>query len=158
MLLRRQLDSDRVASSDFAGGQDNTHDTGLADEVILLVAAQDRRHQVGLVVVQLPARVPQASHAYDCGITDVQPRSPWQGEQVNAARGDVLANRPGRNLKTIGTELVMQFLVNQVHLAEIWPGWVLGNARTVLDGHSQVGVALDPPTRLGAGCFSAPVC
>jgi len=57
VLLRRQLDSDRVASSDFAGGQDNTHDTGLADEVILLVAAQNRRHQVGLVVVQLPARV-----------------------------------------------------------------------------------------------------
>jgi len=70
VLLRRQLDSDRVASSDFAGGQDNTHDTGLADEVILLVAAQNRRHQVGLVVVQLPARVPQASHAYDCGITE----------------------------------------------------------------------------------------
>ena len=30
----------------------------------------------------------------------------------------------------------MQFLVDQVHLTEIWPSWVLGNARTVLDGHS----------------------
>jgi hypothetical protein len=30
----------------------------------------------------------------------------------------------------------MQFLVDQVHLAKIWLGWVFGNARTVLDCHS----------------------
>ena len=76
-MLRQQFDTDRVASSDFAGSQDDTHDTGLADYVALLVAAENRRHQAGLVVVQLPARVPKASHAYDCGITNVQPRPAW---------------------------------------------------------------------------------
>jgi hypothetical protein len=38
----------------------------------------------------------------------------------------------------------MQFLVDQVHLAKIWLGWVFGNARTVLDCHSMVGVVLYP--------------
>jgi hypothetical protein len=38
-MLRQQLDTDRIAGSDFAGSQDDTHNTGLADEVALLVAA-----------------------------------------------------------------------------------------------------------------------
>ena len=71
MRLRRQLDSNWVASSHFTSGQDDPHDTGLTDYVALFVTAKNCRHQAGLVVVQLPARVPETSHAYYCGSTDV---------------------------------------------------------------------------------------
>jgi hypothetical protein len=38
----------------------------------------------------------------------------------------------------------VEFFVNQVNLAEIRPGWVLGHARTVLHGYAKVSVAFYP--------------
>lgn len=37
-----------------------------------------------------------------------------------------------------------QFAVDQVHLPQIWLCRILGNARAVLDSHSEVGVTADP--------------
>jgi hypothetical protein len=37
-MLRWQIDTDRIASSDFDGSQNDPQDTGLADEIALLVA------------------------------------------------------------------------------------------------------------------------
>jgi hypothetical protein len=141
--LRRQFDLDRIPGSNLSGSEDDAHDAGFEDWVSLLVAAQNRRHQTRPVGVQLPARIPEASHAYDCGITNVKPRSPWQREQVNTARRDILSNCPGSELETTDIQLVKQFLVDQVYLTEIWSGWVFSNARAVLDGYSKVSIALD---------------
>ncbi len=69
--LRRQLNSNWVANSYFTSCQDDPHDTGLADYVAFLVTVKNCRHQAGLVVVQLPARIPEASHAYYRDSTDV---------------------------------------------------------------------------------------
>ena len=49
--LWRQLNSNWVASSYFTSGQDDPHNTGLADYVTLFVTVKNCRHQAGSVVV-----------------------------------------------------------------------------------------------------------
>jgi hypothetical protein len=51
--LRRQLGPDRIAGAHFARKQDDTHDSGPADEVSLFVMVRDRGHQTGPIVIQL---------------------------------------------------------------------------------------------------------
>ena len=99
MRLWRQFDLDRISGSDLSGSEDDAHNAGLKNWVALPIAAQNCLHQTWPIVVQLPARIPEASRVYDCGITNVKARSPWQREQVNIPRRDILSNCPGASWK-----------------------------------------------------------
>ena len=143
MWRRRQFDPDRVARLDVAGGKYDAHDAGLANQITVLVAPQNRSHQTGAVVIQLSARVPEAGDFNDGRITNVKSRAPWQCEQIDATCRDVLSNRPRSHPKPSCIELIEQLLVDQVDLPQIWLGRILGNARTVLNSHSEVGITLD---------------
>jgi hypothetical protein len=81
MRLRRQLNPDRIAGSHLAAGDDDAHDTGLANQVAVLVPAEGRRHQSRLDAVQLGARVAQAGHLDDRRAAETQPRAGGQIEQ-----------------------------------------------------------------------------
>src|SRR3954452_23615180 len=97
--LRRELDPDRIPGPHLAAVEDDPHDAGLADEIPLRVPPQDRRHQAGLKVVQLDARIAQAGHLDHRRLAQVQPRTGRQPEQIEAAGGDVLPHRPGRDVE-----------------------------------------------------------
>ena len=116
MRRRRQFDPDRVARSDVAGGKCDAHDAGLANQITVLVAPQNRSHQTGAVVIQLSARVAEAGDFDDGRITNVKSRAPWQSEQIDATCRDVLSDRPRSDPEARGIELIEQLLVDQVHL------------------------------------------
>lgn len=95
MRCRRQFDDDRAAGPDLAVCQDDGHDAGLADESTVFISREHCGHQPWLEAVQLEAGVPQTSHFNHCCLAQAQARASWESEQINAARGDVLAHLPG---------------------------------------------------------------
>ena len=143
MWGRGEFDPDRVAFGDFAAGEHDPHDPGLADEVAQGVARQGGGHEAGLEFVELAAGVAQPGHL-DQRPSETQTRAGREAEQIDAARRDILAHDAGCQTKPGGFELVVQFGVDQVDLAQIGHGRVLGDARAVLDRHPHMRVALDP--------------
>lgn len=103
----------------IAGCQHNAHDAGFADKSAVSVAVQHCRREARLKSVKLGAGVPQARHFYYGGRAEVQPGSSRQAEQVYAPRRDVLAHVPCRHAETGGLKLVVQFCVDQMHLAQV---------------------------------------
>jgi len=63
--------------------------------------------------------------------------------RFHPARGDVLPQRPRWHGEPVRLHLVEQFLVDQVHLAQIRLRRVAGDPRAVLHGDSGVGVPSD---------------
>jgi hypothetical protein len=80
-----------------------------------------------------------------CGdrvLTQPQPRSHRQPQQVDPARRHVLAHLAGPHLEAAPRELLVQLGVDQVDLAQVGLGGVAADPRAVLDGRAGVGVAL----------------
>jgi len=144
MWLRRQLDEDWVAGSDFTTDQDDGHDTCLADEGSLFVVRQHCRHQPRLKLVQLQAGVAQAHDFYDGGSAQVQTRVGRQSQQIHPAGGDILAHLPSQHGKTGDTQLIVELSLYEVDLAQIRLGRVAGHPGAVLDPLAGVSVALNP--------------
>ena len=94
----------------------------------LPVTAQHRRHQPGLKAVQLGAGVAQARHFNHSRCADVQTCSGWQGQQVNAGGGDVLAEIAGPHREIGGHQFLEQLGVQQVHLPQIRLARIAGDA------------------------------
>src|SRR5690348_7851298 len=105
---RRQLDPDRVAFADLAALQHDPHDPGLADQVAIRIARQGRRHQPGLQLVELAARVAQAGHLNDRILAQMEPRPGRQPEQIDSLGRDVLAHLPGGDRKPGTAQFVEQ--------------------------------------------------
>jgi hypothetical protein len=82
MWWRRQFNVNWVTDPDFATGQNNSHDTGFADEISLQVVLKGRLHQTRPNALQLSARIAQASHHDDCRITQMQPDAGRQRQLV----------------------------------------------------------------------------
>ncbi|GAA2464258.1 hypothetical protein GCM10010405_55770 [Streptomyces macrosporus] len=154
----RQFDLDRVAGAHHAAGPDDAHHPGLADDVAVLVAADDLLRQARPEVLDPEAGVAQSGELHDRLAAEAQQRARGRAEQVDAAGGDVLAELPRPHVEPRPADLVEQLLVDQVHLAQVRLGGVLGDARAVLDRHPRVDVPLHPepgeqrdavPVRLG---------
>lgn len=144
-LVRRggQFDPQGVARPHLARGDDDAHDAGLADEIALRVAVENRRHQSGTIRVELPARIAQPGDLDDGRGADAKPRSARQVEQRKPARQDVLSDAARHDPESGGIELVENLFVKQMHLAQVGLRRILGDARAVLDGRSEVRVALN---------------
>jgi hypothetical protein len=72
----------------------------------------------------------------------VQSRAGRQGEQIDAAGGDVLAHLSRGHGEARATQLVVQFGVKQVHLAQVGLTRVARHTRAMLDGPAEMGVSL----------------
>ncbi len=118
---RWQLDRDRVAGADLAGGQHDRHDADLSDEAALLVAVEHGLHQSLVDPLELYARIAQAGDLDHRVATERQLRARRQGEQLEPTGGHVLAHLPGLDRKAALPELVVQLLVDEVDLTEVGP-------------------------------------
>jgi hypothetical protein len=70
-------------------------------------------------VIQLDAGIPQACDFDNGRVAQMQPRPGWQSKQINAARRDILTHLPGCDGESSGPELVMEFSMDQVDLAQV---------------------------------------
>src|SRR4051812_11195096 len=100
MRLSRQFDADSVARTDIAVRYHDAHDPGLAHQIAGWVPVQRRRHQAFLKTVDLDAGVAEPGDFDDRTLAEMEPRAGWQGEEIDAFRGDVLAEIGGPHRKT----------------------------------------------------------
>src|SRR5207245_5342456 len=87
----------------------------------------------------------QAGELNDCLRADAQPRASGQPEKVDVARGDVLSQLAGSYGVALGTDLIQQLGMDQVHLPEIRLLAKLPDVIEVLVCRAGVRVALHSP-------------
>src|SRR4051812_9856767 len=92
---RWPFDADGVARPYVAVRYHDAHDAGLADQVAVGVPVQRRCHQAFAETVDLDAGVAQPGEFDDSTCPEMQPRSGWQCQQVDAFGGDVLSEVGG---------------------------------------------------------------
>src|SRR5690349_13726150 len=92
MRFLRKLDADRVACPHVSARENDSHHTGLAHQVSLGVPAENGLHHALTEAVDLDAGVAQARHLDGRGLADMQARALRQGEEIDSARGDILAH------------------------------------------------------------------
>src|SRR5262249_53282076 len=131
----------------LTAGQYDAHHARLADELALRIAVQYRFQQARLEAFELRTGIAQASELDDRLRPEVQPCTCWQMQQVDAARRDILPHLPSPHVETAGTQLVMQFRMDQVHLPQIGLARVAGHARAMFDRHPQMRIALHAEPR-----------
>lgn|SRR5690554_4158848 len=132
---------DPVTGSDDPFTHHYSHDPGLADEIPLVVPIEDRSHETSLKAVQLPARIAQAGHLDDGVTSDVEVGAGRKREQVDIPGRDVLTHLARFHAESGGSKLVEQLGLDQVHLAKIGLGRILGDSGPMLDVLTQVGVS-----------------
>lgn len=146
MRRRREVNHDGVAGTDLAAGDHDPHDAGLADQAALGVAIEDGVHQAWLKVVQLLAGVSQAGNL-DHSLADREPGARRQGQQIEAAGGDVLAHVARPDPEPLCDKGLVQFGVNQMDLAQVRLRRIASHARPMLDGHARMTVVLHATPR-----------
>ena len=95
------------------------------------------------MAVELRARVAQAGELDDGVLAEVEPGADGQGEQVDAAGRDVLAEVAGCHREPATSELVEQLGLHEVDLPEVRRRVRLA-ARHVLHHRARVRIPLDP--------------
>lgn len=146
MRRRREVNRDGVAGTDLAAGDHDPHDAGLADQAALGVAIEYGVHQAWLKVVQLLAGVSQAGNL-DHGLANREPGARRQGQQIEAAGGDVLAHVARPDLDPLGEERLMQLGVDQMDLTQVRLVGVARDPRPVLHSLARMTVALHAKPR-----------
>lgn len=141
MRRRREVNRDGVAGTHLAAGNHDPHDTGLADQTTLCVPIEYGVHQAWSEEVQLLAGVAQAGNL-DHGLADREPGARRQGQQIEAAGGDVLAHVARPDLEPLCDQRLVQFGVKQMDLAQVGLRRIASHPRPMLDGHAGMTVAL----------------
>lgn len=113
----------------------------------MLVPADDLLEQALLEAVDLQAGVAQPGHLDDGLIAEPQPCPDGQAQQVDAARGDVLPELTRGDREASRGQLVVEFAVDQMDLAQVGLRRVLGHPRPVLHRHPEMGVAFHAEPR-----------
>jgi hypothetical protein len=144
MGLRGQCHMDAVTRFNLARGNDNTHNTRLANEIASVITVQYSSHKPCLKVIKLFAGVAQAGDLNSSLCADMEPRSSGQSQQVDMTGGDVFAHIARMYLKTALLQFIMEFAVNQMHLAQIGLAGVFRDPRAVFDGLTHVSVTRNP--------------
>lgn len=101
MRQRRQFDSDRVVRLYHATCKNDGHDARLADQFAIGGAVQHSIQKPGLEILYLGAGVAQAGRFQNDFIADPDQRALGQTQQIDTARGDVLAKVGGRNIEPL---------------------------------------------------------
>ena len=127
---------------DVPAGPHHPHDARLAHQPASAVARQHRIHQPRLKPVDLHAGIAQPGHLDNGRRADMQPRPLRQAQQIDAARGDVLAQVRRRHPKAALSQLIEQLCLHQVHLPQVRHCRVARHARAVLHRHPHMRIAL----------------
>jgi hypothetical protein len=99
------------------------------------------REQPGLIAVDVHARAAQPCELDDRFIADAQPGAGGQCRQVDAARGQVLAQVAGEHPEAFRLEFVEQLAMDQVHLAQVGASGVAALVVAVLHRCAAMRVA-----------------
>jgi hypothetical protein len=166
MLTFGQGDEDPVSLTNHSALEDNGHDARLADQIPGFIPIEDGLQQTRLNGVKLVARISQSCD-FDLGrLAELENRPLRKPKQVNPARGDIFAHLTGQYGHSLGSNFVVQFAVDQMHLPQIGLRRVFGNTAAVLHGGSHVRITFYAETfkqgnlwltRLDQGVFGAAV-
>lgn len=121
----------------------DSHDPRSSDDRALLISADHGGKQSRLELVDLFAGVPKAGDGEERLVANAEGRTDGQREHVKPNGGDVLAEVACGHVEACRGELIEQFGVDQVNLAQVRLGGIGGNAGSVLDGAACVSVSLD---------------
>lgn len=102
MRFGGQCHGNRVAHANLAARQHDPHHAGLEDGPALAVAVEHGGLEALPETIDLSAWRPQTGQLDHGGGADLQPRADGEIEQVDAARGDVLAHLSRRDGKALG--------------------------------------------------------
>src|SRR5687768_1326532 len=94
-----ELHANAVARSYLSSDADLRHHASFANQLAALVMPERGGHQAGLDAVQLRTRISKTRDLDDRVGAEMEPRARRQREQIDAARGDVLAHLPRRELE-----------------------------------------------------------
>lgn len=147
MRSGRKLDGDAVSRLQDPAVQNDRHHPGLADQVPVRVAIEDRRHQTWLDPVELGAGVAESGQFDSRRVSQAELGSGREAEQVDAMGGYVLAHHSRPESETATTELVVELGVEEMDLTQVRLGRVLTNPRPMLDRPAKMSIALDTETR-----------
>ena len=143
MRLCGKTDAYFVTWPNLPTGDDDTHDSCLADQTPVWSAMNQCCHKPLLELIELFARVAQTRELEDDMFADVQLGAFWQSQEINALDGDVLAELAGFDLETLSLKLGKKLAMDEMDLAQIGLRRVSGDARPVLDGYPAMGISLD---------------
>jgi len=102
-----QFDAYDVARLDPATHDDDAHHARLPNEIAFGIPVEHGREEPILEIVELRARVAQTRYL-DNRLTDMQPRSGRQVQEVDPVRGHVLAHVAGANVEAFRPQLIVQ--------------------------------------------------
>jgi hypothetical protein len=138
--MARQLDLDRVTALDLAPEQNDAHHAGLPHETTAPIAPEHGRQEARLEPVQLRARIAQTGDLDHCFVAKLQSGTDREAEQIDPARGDILAHVARRYDEPSSRKLVVQLRMNEVDLAKVRLSWIPRYPGAMLDSRSVVGV------------------
>jgi hypothetical protein len=136
-------DSDLVTGSHFAAANHNGHYAGQPEKSPVIGPVEAGLHEPGFEVVELEARVTQAGDLDHSIRTEVEAGAGGKTEEANATGRDALTHVTGLDVKAACSKGVVQLSVDEMYLPQVGLGRVLLHPRTVLDGGTGVGVALN---------------
>ncbi|MCW2756505.1 MAG: hypothetical protein JWO46_251 [Nocardioidaceae bacterium] len=140
----RESDMNPVTGPDPAPLDDDGHHPAPPYDGAVGVPSDHVPQQALVEPLDLQAWVAQTGDLDDRLVAEQQQCAGGEGEQVDAAGGDVLAEVAGADHVTLGSQLVEELGVQQVDLAEVRLVRVAGDPGQVLDQHAGVRVAVDP--------------
>ncbi len=143
----RKLGPDGVARTHLPTGKDDCHDACLADEVLVPIPVEHCSHEARLDTVELRAWVAQAGDLDHGAISDAQPGARRQPQQVDPARGDVLAHLAVGDPEAGRPQLVLQLTVDEMDLTQVRPAAMAPKSGSVLHRRPHVHVSIDPKAR-----------
>jgi hypothetical protein len=128
----RQFHYDCISCFHVAAFDHNRHNACLADEAPVRIPPEHCRYQASLKCFNLSARVAKSGD-FDHGFgSEPKSRTAWQSEKVDAARCHVFADSTRLHIETGSAKLVEQFLVQEMHLPQVWRVWIFQDARAML--------------------------
>lgn len=92
---RGQLQLDLIAGTDRATPTRDRHDAGLPDQLSIRPSIEHGGEQSRLEALDLGARVSEPGHLQHHLVANLQQRVPWQREEVEARRRDILSQIGG---------------------------------------------------------------
>lgn len=119
---------DEVVLEHIAAFDHDCHHPAFADQLTIGVAVEHGGGQSALVAIQLTAGIAQAGDLDDGRFAQRKPCALGQGQYIQSARGDVLAQGAGIDTKPGCTQLIEQLGMNQVNLAQIGLMRICGRA------------------------------
>src|SRR6476659_6867865 len=138
-----QFHIDRVAGAHLSARDDDAHYARLAPGRATAVATHDLMQQARPKAIDLETGIAQSCYLDDRRRPQPQSRSGRKLEQRDTARRDVLPQLTRTHREAGRGELVVQLGVNEVHLPEIRLRRIARQARAMLYGDAEMGVAID---------------